>query len=704
MDMSLPRRIASTARAARAWRPPALAALAHGIVSRRRNEIAGFTDVDHLRAAVEWLLRAHDASSDGGVAGRYTLSGGWTSSYPETTGYIVPTLLALESEGFAGCQERAARCIDFLLQIQLPDGAFPGMEIAENRDTPSVFNTAQILNGLTAWHRATHDERALLSARRAADWLVATQDEDGAWRRHLYGNRPYTYMAHAGCWLADFGAHVGDERYINATRLHLQWVLAHVNPETGWINDCGFGDDSADQSAVTHTIAYTIWGILLMSELLHDDRGIAVARRAAHAVARRLEVSRRLPGKLDWRWRDSASYACLTGNAQMALIWIELHRLEGDPALLSAACKAIDLVKAAQPMTARDLGIRGGIAGSDPVWGGYIHLGYPNWAAKFFIDALLAKRRAVAMLTQPVQARGVTHTIPSDVSLELPRSATHHEPALRTALLTSEYSPKVEQFLEAWSAWGFRPTAVVCVRQASPTATERVVAHLRDFGFRSLLRRLVGRSSSAPTPVPRHGTIPTSGVSVAEYCAAHGITTIVVDDLETPKNLDLLRAISADLFVYAGCGILRRAALEIPRLGTLNAHMGMLPAMRGMNVTEWSVLCDAPVGCTVHLIDPGIDTGDIIVFRAVNPEGAKNVDQLRQAVDRAQIALLGEVVHWCVGAGALPPRRTQRPDEGRQFFAMHDDVREMLQRILGASADGTQRGAHRTSEMDRALT
>jgi folate-dependent phosphoribosylglycinamide formyltransferase PurN len=684
-DFSL-RRIASTARAARAWRPAALSVLKNGVMSRRRNDVAGFTDSDHLRFAAQWLLQAQDASSDGGVAGRYTLSRGWTSSYPETTGYIVPTLLALESEGFAGCKDRAARCIDFLLGVQLSSGAFPGMEIEENREEPSVFNTAQILNGLTAWHSATQDERTLLAARRAADWLVATQESDGAWRKHLYGNRTYTYMAHAGCWLAEFGAHVADQRYLNSAASHLEWVLGHVNPETGWINDCGFGDDSDGQCAVTHTIAYTIWGILLMSQLLHDDRGIAVARRAALAVARRLEVSRWLPGKLDWRWRARASYACLTGNAQMALIWLELHRLDWDPALLSAACKAIDLVKAAQPMTANDYGIRGGIGGSDPIWGDYIPLAYPNWAAKFFIDALLAKRNAIAALAESARSRGFTRDVPPDVPRELPTSVPLRDNKLRIVMLSSERSPKVEQFFEAWSSWGFQPTAVVCTQEMSPTVSERVLGYLRDFGFRSLLLRIIGRRTvPAPEP-PRQGTIPTSGASVPEYCAEHGIPVISVSDLKASTNLEQVRAIGADVFVYAGCGILRRATLDLARLGTLNAHMGLLPVMRGMNVAEWSVLYGVPTGCTVHLIDDGIDTGDIIAFHAVNPDGAITIDQLRQLVDRAQIALLGDVVRWTVRDGVLPPRRSQRSDEGRQFFAMHDDVRNELQRVLADRA------------------
>ena len=45
--------------------------------------------------ALEWLCRAqdHSASTDGGVARSYSLLTGWASSYPETTGYIIPTFL-----------------------------------------------------------------------------------------------------------------------------------------------------------------------------------------------------------------------------------------------------------------------------------------------------------------------------------------------------------------------------------------------------------------------------------------------------------------------------------------------------------------------------------------------------------------------------------------------------------------------------------
>jgi len=50
-----------------------------------RNARHGFTDADHLHAAAQWLAAAQDSQPDGGIAGRYQLDRGWTSSYRETT-------------------------------------------------------------------------------------------------------------------------------------------------------------------------------------------------------------------------------------------------------------------------------------------------------------------------------------------------------------------------------------------------------------------------------------------------------------------------------------------------------------------------------------------------------------------------------------------------------------------------------------------
>jgi len=388
-------RLAGVAWGAGAWRSKHAWLLWSQIGGRHRNRNAGLSDREHLIAAANWLRRAQDATPDGGVCGRYSLRTGWSSSYPETTGYIIPTFLALGHElGDGDFEERAARAVRFLLSVQLPDGAFPGGEIRDNSVTPSVFNTAQILGGLTAWHRVSGDSQTLQAAERAAEWLVSVQAADGTWRRHVHLDVATTYTAHASCWLAEFGDYYGTGAYLDAAGRHLDWVLSHQDPATGWFDLAGFtAEDHAARRAVTHTIAYTLWGVLRTSELLGRSDGVAAVARAASEMARTLELTGWLPGVLDHRWNAYVPYACLTGNAQMALTWLRLCQHTRSPVWLDAARRALALVKRAQPMSTNDPDVRGGIPGSDPIWGEYISNALPNWAAKFFIDALLLRVR-----------------------------------------------------------------------------------------------------------------------------------------------------------------------------------------------------------------------------------------------------------------------------------------------------------------------
>src|SRR5579871_6677218 len=449
------------------------------------NARAAVSDEQHLMAAAKWLAAAQDASKDGGIAGRYKLAVGWTSSYPETTGYIVPTLLALADHlNDDAYRERARRAVGFLLSIQLDSGAFPGLEIAENRTEASAFNSAQILHGLTAWHRATGDEQTLKAARRAADWLISIQDPNGSWTRHCYAGVANDYSAHLSCWLAEFGQHTGEQRYLDAASRHVDWVLSHIDTETGWFPLAGFSTAQHNAGeAFTHTIAYTIWGVLYSSQILKREDGIKAAARAAGAVARRLELQKSLPGILNREWRAAHMPVCLTGNCQMALIWFRLYGINGDETLLNAALKAIDEVKRAQPLGNRNPGINGGIPGSFPIWGQYITNAIPNWAAKYFIDALLEKKRTLETLSN--RPKGKQRVAP-DVPRSLPAAVTGGASAQTVVLLTSSGSRKVPQFLEAWKHLAFKPAAVVVEEAAPVPAKQRVKEILRQEGFKGV--------------------------------------------------------------------------------------------------------------------------------------------------------------------------------------------------------------------------
>src|SRR5207249_252199 len=97
-----------------------------------------------INAGLAWLGAAQDrsTSNDGGVARHYSLISGWSSSYPETTGYIIPTWIACAKRfGRPDLLERARRALHWLEAIQLEGGGFQGGVSGSAPVVPVVFNT-----------------------------------------------------------------------------------------------------------------------------------------------------------------------------------------------------------------------------------------------------------------------------------------------------------------------------------------------------------------------------------------------------------------------------------------------------------------------------------------------------------------------------------------------------------------------------------
>ena len=63
--------------------------------------------------------------------------------------------------------------------------------------------------------------------------------------------------------------------------------------------------------------------------------------------------------------------------------------------------------------------------------------------------------------------------------------------------------------------------------------------------------------------------------------------------------------------------ILRRPLLEFPRDGFVNTHPSLLPYNRGKHYNFWALVERAPFGVTLHHVDAGIDTGDVIAQQEI---------------------------------------------------------------------------------------
>jgi methionyl-tRNA formyltransferase len=139
-----------------------------------------------------------------------------------------------------------------------------------------------------------------------------------------------------------------------------------------------------------------------------------------------------------------------------------------------------------------------------------------------------------------------------------------------------------------------------------------------------------------------------------------GAPVIVSGPLNSARMQADLKRLRPDLLVLGGIGILSRDLLAIPRLGTINVHLALLPWVRGNDVIAHSVLRDVPIGSTCHLVDSGIDTGPILTRRLVDPARA---DPSLAAIEEASVVAAAEhltdVVQHTVAAGRLPAAVSQ---------------------------------------------
>jgi hypothetical protein len=349
----------------------------------------------HLDEAMAWLCRAQDAAGDGGVSRSYTLRfkrahgrKGWLAAYPETTGYIIPTFFDYARlSGRPEFRERALRMAQWEIEVQMASGAVQGGVIGFP-PTPAIFNTGQVLLGWARAFRETGDEQYRKAAIRAADFLVDAQDPDGAWRRHgsRYARQGVNIYDVRTAWgLLETALVCESARYQAAAVQNFDFALSRQH-DNGWFAECCLDDDARP---LLHTLAYTMEGYVEAGMLLGEPRYIASATRAADALLDRQRLDGSLAGQFDAEWRPAARWSCLTGDAQTSIVWLRLARLTGDARYREAAVRINRYLMRTQRRDSADPGVRGGIKGSQPIWGGYGPFEYLNWAAKFFADAVI---------------------------------------------------------------------------------------------------------------------------------------------------------------------------------------------------------------------------------------------------------------------------------------------------------------------------
>jgi len=147
--------------------------------------------------------------------------------------------------------------------------------------------------------------------------------------------------------------------------------------------------------------------------------------------------------------------------------------------------------------------------------------------------------------------------------------------------------------------------------------------------------------------------------------AAKRAGSVVLEDsvISKPEGLEQIRSSKPDLAISVLFrNMLRKPFLDLFPKGCVNLHPAFLPYNRGNYPNVWSIVEKTPAGVTLHYIDEGLDTGDIIAQQEVAVEMTDTGGTLYRKLEVAALDLFQQT--WpSIEAGAAP-RRPQSAEPG----------------------------------------
>lgn len=344
-----------------------------------------------MHHAAKWLVGSI-AHHGGKGSGTYYFNYGWTSPYPETTGYIVETLIRyanlVDAPWAKEAKEAAEQAGQWLLDIQHEDGGWPGGYVHQKR--PSVvFNSGQILRGTLALYDQSGKEEYKEASLRCIEWILQQLDSKGRFSKNDFMGEIRVYGTYVMAPVLDWSKHFPEHApsWKVAAKSHAQWVMTQQN-DGGWFANCDNTTYKNDRPII-HTIAYTVDGLWNIGQHLQDEDIEQAAMLPARVLATEFLSRGILNGRYNENWQGSEAFIP-TGGAQLAILWESMYEATGEQIWKAAFLQMNSLLVAVADRGARESSDSlGAITGSFPMWGRYETFGLPNWATKYFLDTLL---------------------------------------------------------------------------------------------------------------------------------------------------------------------------------------------------------------------------------------------------------------------------------------------------------------------------
>ncbi len=174
------------------------------------------------------------------------------------------------------------------------------------------------------------------------------------------------------------------------------------------------------------------------------------------------------------------------------------------------------------------------------------------------------------------------------------------------------------------------------------------------------------------------------GLNLTDLCRENNIPVLMVGDHNDTWAVEAIVEAKLDAILFTGGGLIRKDLLNASRLGVINCHAGYLPEYRGMDVVEWPLLNSNNgidnIGLTLHFMDRGVDTGQILIKKPIEIDQGDTFENIRMHMGPQMVALMMEGLRG-LRDGKLN-KHPQKKEDGRQYFVMHPRVKEAAEKKL----------------------
>ena len=173
----------------------------------------------------------------------------------------------------------------------------------------------------------------------------------------------------------------------------------------------------------------------------------------------------------------------------------------------------------------------------------------------------------------------------------------------------------------------------------------------------------------------------------------------------TESGINLLKELDADYIISIHFPyVFPKEVLEIPEHGVLNLHPAYLPYNRGWHTPSWAIWEETPYGATLHFMDEGLDTGDIIHQKRTEILPDDTADTLYKRVMKLEFEVFKEA--WASILSGTYTRQPQPLKEGTthqkqdiksiQFVDLNEPVKsgDLIRRLRALTTNDIKESAY----------